>query len=273
MLAARSTSASRSTIIGSLPPSSSDAGISRSAAATATLRPVRVEPVKWIMSTFSTSAAPVRAGAGRDQEDIRRRAALEHRVGEHQVGQRGDLARLQHHRVARHQRRDAVAEAVRERVVPGPDHAHDPVGAVAHEHLLAEQQQRVGLDPLVGQVLGRLLGPEAERVAHVEELREQRVLARLAVLLHEQVDHAVAVLGRTSCRSSSITSARPSKPERLPGRLRAAGALDQRLHLLGAHVVDVADHLARGRVLDGDLPARCRRRPVRLGGGLGLLER
>ena len=59
MLAARSTSASRSTIIGSLPPSSSEQGISRSAAATATLRPVLVEPVKWIMSTLSTSAAPV----------------------------------------------------------------------------------------------------------------------------------------------------------------------------------------------------------------------
>ena len=60
MFAARSRSASRSTIIGSLPPSSSDTGISRSAACTATFRPVAVDPVKWIMSTLSTSAAPAR---------------------------------------------------------------------------------------------------------------------------------------------------------------------------------------------------------------------
>jgi hypothetical protein len=58
-LAARSRSASESTIIGSLPPSSSEAGISRLAAVSATLRPVLVEPVNMIMSTWSTSAAPV----------------------------------------------------------------------------------------------------------------------------------------------------------------------------------------------------------------------
>ena len=58
-LAARSRSASRSTIIGSLPPSSSEQGISRRAAASATLRPVRVEPVNMTMSTSSTTAAPV----------------------------------------------------------------------------------------------------------------------------------------------------------------------------------------------------------------------
>ena len=46
-LAARSTSASASTIAGSLPPSSRLHGMSRSAQATATLRPVPVDPVKW----------------------------------------------------------------------------------------------------------------------------------------------------------------------------------------------------------------------------------
>ena len=74
--AARSRSASESTIIGSLPPSSSDAGISRRAAASATLRPVRVEPVNMIMSTSSISAAPVLAAAGGDLEDVVGQAAL-----------------------------------------------------------------------------------------------------------------------------------------------------------------------------------------------------
>ena len=59
MLAARSTSASASTIIGSLPPSSSETGVSVSAAFAMTFLPVAVEPVNMIMSTSSTSAAPV----------------------------------------------------------------------------------------------------------------------------------------------------------------------------------------------------------------------
>ena len=59
MLAARSRSASRSTIIGSLPPSSSETGVSVSAARASTFLPVAVEPVNMIMSAWSTSAAPV----------------------------------------------------------------------------------------------------------------------------------------------------------------------------------------------------------------------
>ena len=59
MLAARSRSASRSTIIGSLPPSSSDTGVIVSAARASTFLPVAVEPVNMIMSAWSTRAAPV----------------------------------------------------------------------------------------------------------------------------------------------------------------------------------------------------------------------
>ncbi len=59
MFAARSRSASLSTIIGSLPPSSSETGMRRSAARAMTFLPVRVEPVNMIMSTLSISAAPV----------------------------------------------------------------------------------------------------------------------------------------------------------------------------------------------------------------------
>ncbi len=56
---ARSMSASARTIIGSLPPSSSETGVSRSAALAMIFLPVAVEPVNMIMSTCSTSAAPV----------------------------------------------------------------------------------------------------------------------------------------------------------------------------------------------------------------------
>ena len=58
-LAARSRSASASTIIGSLPPSSSDTGVSVRAARSMTFLPVAVEPVNITMSTSSISACPV----------------------------------------------------------------------------------------------------------------------------------------------------------------------------------------------------------------------
>ena len=52
-------SASSSTIIGSLPPSSRLTGVSVSAARAITRLPVRPEPVKWTKSTASISAEPV----------------------------------------------------------------------------------------------------------------------------------------------------------------------------------------------------------------------
>ena len=58
MFAARSTSASASTIIGSFPPSSSDTGVSVRAARSSTRLPVSVEPVNITMSTSSISACP-----------------------------------------------------------------------------------------------------------------------------------------------------------------------------------------------------------------------
>jgi hypothetical protein len=58
-VAAASRSALAVTIAGSLPPSSRYAGISRSAQATATLRPLGTEPVKQSMSTCWTSRWPV----------------------------------------------------------------------------------------------------------------------------------------------------------------------------------------------------------------------
>src|SRR3954452_736237 len=116
-------SASRSTIIGSLPPSSSDTGVSVSAARAITFLPVFVDPVNMIMSDSSTSAAPVSprpvatrntsSGApaappasGREEKPAvgrpRRAEALLHE----QRGQRRDLARLEDHRVAGGERRD-----------------------------------------------------------------------------------------------------------------------------------------------------------------------
>ena len=212
MLAARSTSASRSTIIGSLPPSSSEDGdqpLGRRDRhlATGLGRAGEVDHVD-VLDQRRTG----RAAAGGNLEDVRRRSALARRVGQHEVGQRCDLARLQDHRVARHQRRDAVAEAVRERVVPRPDHAHDPMRAVAHEHLLAEQQQRVRLDPLVGQVRRAPSWPRSR--AH-RTRRRARPAARLRASCRSPSRAGRCTRSRFStnqCRRSSITSPRRSKP-------------------------------------------------------------
>ncbi len=57
-LTARSMSASESTIIGSLPPSSRLTGVSVSAALAMTFLPVAVEPVNMMKSASSTRAAP-----------------------------------------------------------------------------------------------------------------------------------------------------------------------------------------------------------------------
>jgi hypothetical protein len=58
-LAARSTSASAHTIIGSLPPSSSETGVNVRAARSITALPVRVEPVNITKSDSSITASPV----------------------------------------------------------------------------------------------------------------------------------------------------------------------------------------------------------------------
>ena len=85
----------------------------------------RVEPVNMTKSTSSISARAGRAVAGRDLEDVLRQPALAQHLGHQQRRQRRHLAGLEDHGVAGGERRDAVAEGVRQRVVPRADHADD----------------------------------------------------------------------------------------------------------------------------------------------------
>ena len=105
-----------------------------------------------IMSTCSISAAPVAAAPGRDLQDVLGQAALAQPFGHQQRGQRRHLGGLEDHAVAGRERGDAVAEGVRQRVVPRPDHADQAERAVAQDQLLALDQQLAGLDALVGEV-------------------------------------------------------------------------------------------------------------------------
>ena len=97
-----SRSASRSTSIGSLPPSSRITGRRSSAAAAAICRPVSAEPVK---TTFAipgacTSAAPVSPAPCTTRDEARRRAGLARNPRDPLAGERRQLGRLEHDGVA-----------------------------------------------------------------------------------------------------------------------------------------------------------------------------
>src|SRR4051794_35564229 len=227
-----------------------------------TLRPVFVEPVNMIMSTASISASPVaprpvatwKTSSG--TPDARSPAASRRLVsGVSSLGLRITLLPAA----------SAGMQSPNEcqRVVPGPDHAHEPERPVAEHEPLARDEDRRRADLLVGQVLGRVLGPEPERAGAVGELGGLGVLPRLARLGHDRVDHAVAVFGQPALGAAQDAPA-ALEAERLPGGLRGAAAAGEVGDLLAPEVGDVADDLPGGRVLDRDVPRRAVRARGRL---------
>ncbi len=193
MLAARSRSASERTISGSLPPSSSETGVrvcDARAMTSARRRRAGEHDHVDVVHEHRARLAP----AGRDLEDVLRESAVAQRVGEQERRERRDLGGLEDHAVARCEGWDAVAEGVRERVVPRPDDADQPERPVAEDELLALDEDGARLDGLVGEVVGGVLGPEPERVGAVRDLRELSVLVGLPRLGHDRVDRAVRVV-------------------------------------------------------------------------------
>ena len=108
-----------------------ETGVSVCAACAITFLPVATEPVNITKSTSSTSAAPVSPRPVATWKTPSGQTALGQHLGHQQRGQRGDLRGLEDDGVARSERRDAVAERVVEREVPGPDHADDAERRVA----------------------------------------------------------------------------------------------------------------------------------------------
>ena len=143
------------------------------------------------------------------------------------------------HRVAHCQRRDRVADAVRERVVPRSDHANDADRLVTHEHLATEQERAARLNLLVGQVLGRVLGPEPERAGGVAKFGEYGVLARLTGLRHNRVEEPLGVVEHPLLRPAQHLRS-TLEPERLPARLSRARPLDHPATSLSAAARNVA---------------------------------
>ena len=149
---------------------------------------------------------------------------------------------------------NAVAERVRERVVPWPDDADQPDRPVADHELAAEHERVGGADLLVAEVVGSVLGPEAERVGGVGDLGEQRVLVGLAGLLDERLGDPLRVVGHPLLGAAEDLAA-AVEAERLPGGLGGAAALGHRAQLVEGGGVDAPDELAGRRVVDLDLGA------------------
>ena len=103
--------------------------ISRSPHCAATMRPVAVEPVNMMKSAcVDERRAELGAAAGDHLEEAGGQARLLQQVGRPEGGERRLRVGLDDHGVAGDQRRDGVADAERERVVPGRDDADQARG-------------------------------------------------------------------------------------------------------------------------------------------------
>ena len=115
------------------------------------------------------------AQAGHHVEHPRRQAGIDRQFGQPQRGERALLAGLEHHRIARRQRRPQLPRGHDHRIVPGHDDAH-------HAHRFARDEcqgvGRRGGDLVVNLVHGfRVPGDAARRTGHVHG---QRILDGLA---------------------------------------------------------------------------------------------
>ena len=148
-LTAWSRSASSSTIVGDLPPSSSEIGISFSAAMCASVRPVDVPPVKVTLPTpgWRTIASPItepRPVSTDSSPDGS--AGLVDDPRQRQRHQRRPLGGLEHHRVAGRERRRDLLRVARDRRVPRGDRADHADGLVqAHREVVATRGGEVGV--------------------------------------------------------------------------------------------------------------------------------
>src|SRR6185437_12176830 len=98
-------------------------------------------------------------------------------------------------------------------------------------------------------VLGRVLRPEPERVAHVEDLGEHGLVGRLAVLLDDRLRNALAVVNHPLAQVVEHLGA-AVEAECRPHGLGGAGAVRECLHLRGIEIRHAGDRLPGGGVLD-----------------------
>ena len=153
---AASRSASAKMMFADFPPNSRVTGMMRSAAILPMARPVATEPVN---ATFATpgccdqGGAGARSGAEHHVERPGRESDLGRQLRETHGGRGGALRRLDHHGVARGQRRRGGAGRLVERHVPRRDHPDHPEGFAS------------GVDVLIGRHVEGLTGRHAHQTA------------------------------------------------------------------------------------------------------------
>ena len=200
-----------------------------------------------------------RAGAGRDREDAVGQAGRGQHLGHQERGQRGDLRGLEDDGVAGGKRRDAVAERVDQWEVPRPDHPDHAERLVADLQLpAAADERRGGRDDLVRQHRRRVLRPELERGNAVGELREHRLVGRLAGLTADRLDDPIAVADHPG--AGGHQDPRPLvEARREPLGLGGPGPGDERGEVVRAEVGNVGERLPGRGILYRDSGAVGRR--------------
>jgi hypothetical protein len=158
-----------------------------------------------------------RAAAGDDVEYARRQAQLLVDEPYHQqCAERRDLGRLDHHRVARDERRRNLGHEQRDRKVPGgesrdnadgnPEQVNGLVGVVRLDDL--------SLDPPIP--AGRVVG-----IVSREGQLAMRGLERLADLAGDALRERVGVLADDFCDPPTVAA--PRRPAAVPSRVAPAG--------------------------------------------------
>ena len=211
------------------------------AQASATRRPVATLPVKEILSSPApTSAAPVSPSPSSSWNTPSGKPASRSSCSDELAGERRHFARLQQHRVARHQGLHGRVQREQEREVPrrdDPDHAERLVRDAQLLRLHQVQGHRA-----VGEDARGALRVELERVARGEDLGDERFLARLARLGDDDVEEVLLVLDQHAHRALEQTLSRAERSAR-PLRLRLPRALERFRDVGRIGDLDLADRL------------------------------
>ena len=246
-----------STIIGSLPPSSSTEPFSWRAHSSPTLRPASTEPVKNTFATLeATSAGPVPGPWIDPHQPLGDARALEH-LTDPLADQRRQRGRLEHDSVAGHQRQRDLAERDAPRVVPRRDHPDHPERLVRERRALGLQEQLRHRDLLVGEDLEPGAGDPAQRVDRRQDLHRERLVARLALLADDQVADLVGLVDQHLGGALEVARAVGERQLR-PERLHLGDGPDDRVDRVGRGDRDRAEPLA-GRRVERLEPGGCHR--------------
>ena len=213
-------------------------------------------------------AADLGPGAGDDLPQLGREAGLVEQLRGQQRGEHGLGVGLGDDRVAGEQRREAVAERHRERVVPGRDDADDALGHAVH--LGAREHREHPADAVGVEVLVRGTGVVARGQREVGDL-EVGVLAGLARLPHDEVDELVLPVEQEVVQAQEGGGALVDR-RRGPSGLGVARPHERLGHVGRSRLGDVRERGSADRRRHGVRLAGGAHDPAREGGDVRAIE-